>query len=51
MSECTAAHAGYVFPVTFFFFFSAAGVLLLAGVSHYAEYPWGDYVNVGLDPC
>lgn len=33
------------------FFFSVAGVLLLAGVSHYAEYPWGDYVNVGLDPC
>lgn len=34
-----------------FSFFSVAGVLLLAGVSHYAEYPWGDYVNVGLDPC
>lgn len=50
MSECTAAHAGYVSPVTFFFL-SVAGVLLLAGVSHYAEYPWGDYVNVGLDPC
>lgn len=37
--------------VFFFFFFSAARVLLLAGVSLYAEYPWGDYVNVGLDPC
>lgn len=20
-------------------------------VSHYAEYPMGDYVNVGFDPC
>lgn len=38
-------------PLSLFFFLSVAGVLLLAGVSHYAEYPWGDYVNVGLDPC
>lgn len=44
---CLPTHAGCISPVTF----SQAGVLLLTSVSHYAEYPMGDYVNVGLDPC